>query len=68
MEKEKFNENWFNLKFGTVYQFMVLTAIISLLGWSFYVNKQFNEILLGALIGVMTSLPLNQKNNNDKGD
>lgn len=68
MDKEKFNANQFNLKFGTVYQFIVLIAIIGLLGWSFYINKQFNEILLGALIGVMASLPFNQKNDNDKGE
>jgi hypothetical protein len=47
----------FNYKMGTIYQFVVLFAIVSFLGWQFYVTKEFNEILLGALLGVMIGMP-----------
>ena len=52
----------FNYKMGTVYQFIILFAVIGFLGWSFYETKQLNEILLGTLIGVMIGMPFKEEN------
>lgn len=48
--------------YGYIYQYIVLIAVIILLGVSFLRTGEFNEILLGALVGVMASLPANDKN------
>lgn len=47
--------------FGFVYQYIVLIAVIALLVIAFLDTGEFNEILLGALVGVMVQLPQNQK-------
>ena len=45
--------------FGYVYQYIVLIAVIGLLTYSFIKTGTFNDMLLGALIGVMVQLPAN---------
>lgn len=46
-----------NMYAGVVYQFLVLLAIIIFNGYFIIVTGKVNEILLGALIGVMATLP-----------
>lgn len=47
--------------FGYVYQYIVLVAVIVLLAMAFFRTGEFNEILLGALVGVMVQLPQSQR-------
>lgn len=49
---------------GFVYQYIVLIAVVALLTLAFIKTGEFNEILLGALVGVMVSLPMNKNNEN----
>ena len=44
-------------KSATIYQFLVLVAIIVFNGYFIIIQGEPNEILLGALIGVMIGLP-----------
>ena len=53
-------------KFAVIYQYIVLTAVVGFLGWGFFVNNEWNEILLGALIGVMVMLPIKDKKEGDQ--
>lgn len=46
---------------GFVYQYIVLLAVVGLLTIAFLNTGEFNEILLGALVGVMASLPFSKK-------
>lgn len=47
--------------FEYVYQYIVLIAVIGLLTVAFLRTGEFNDMLLGALIGAMIQLPSNQK-------
>ena len=51
-----------NLLIGSIYQFVILLAIIAFLGLEFVTTGVFNETLLGALIGVLVSLPIKSGN------
>ena len=53
------------VKSGIVYQFVVLAAIIGYLGWGFYSTGDWNEIMLGALIGVMVGIGLPKKEDDE---
>lgn len=46
---------------GVVYQYIVVVAVIGLLLLSYQQSGTFNDMLLGALIGVMTQLPAKNK-------
>lgn len=50
-----------NFKLGAIYQFLVIIAIIAFAGWSFAVTGEFNEVLLGAIIGVLVGLPFKKE-------
>lgn len=43
---------------GYIYQYIVLIAIIILLTLSFIKTNEFNEMLLGALIGTICQVPV----------
>lgn len=43
-----------------IYQYIALIAIIGLLFLSFIKTGQFNEILLGALVGVVSQISINK--------
>ena len=47
-------------KASIVYQFLVLLAIIVFNGYFIMVQGELNEILIGALIGVMISMPFQE--------
>lgn len=62
-----------NFRLGAIYQFLVIGAIITFLGWGFAVTGEFNDIFMGALIGVLVGLPFREdqsreKNTGDKQD
>ena len=38
------------------YQYVLLAAMISFLAWNFYVNKEFHEMILGVLTGLMVGI------------
>lgn len=46
---------------GFIYQYIVLIAVIGLLIISYLKAGEFNDILLGALVGVMVQLPNSQQ-------
>lgn len=41
-----------------VMQFCVLFAVVGLNAWSFYETGQLNDTLTGAMIGILTGIPL----------
>lgn len=44
-----------------IYQYIVLIAVIGLLTFAFIKTNEFNDMLLGALIGVMIQIPASKK-------
>lgn len=63
--KEKFIDL---LKDGTIYQFVLLFALIMFQAIYMIITKgQIHELLLGGLLGVLTGLPaINKQNNVEK--
>jgi len=55
-----------NFRYGVIYQLIVLAALVLFIAWGFWETKEFNEILLGALLGVMVGLPF-KENEQNKG-
>lgn len=53
--------NKLNFILGSGYQFVVLAAIVAFNSMNFLAHGTFNEILLGALIGAMVTLPFKQE-------
>lgn len=45
---------------GFIYQYIALIAVVALLTIGFFQTGEFNEMLLGALIGVMVQIPVGE--------
>jgi len=53
-------------KASIIYQFIVLISIIVFNGYFIMIKGQLNEILIGALIGVLVGLPFSTPDKDDK--
>ena len=49
--------NKFNMYAGTIYQFIILIAVIVFNGYFIFIKGELNEILIGAILGMMVTLP-----------
>ena len=53
-------------KLFAAFQAVLLIALISFLAWDYWLTQEFNEIILGVLVGMTVGVPVPEEWRDDK--